>query len=53
MTLRITNAALRTLDFKGGLDAYLVKASDEDLSPRAQKIKKQLKAKLAGQPAQA
>ena len=50
VTLRITNAALRTLDFKGGLDAYLVKASDEDLSPRAQKIKKQIKAKLAEQP---
>ena len=48
--LRITNAALRTLDFKGGLDAYLVKASDEDLSPRALKIKKQVKAKLAEQP---
>jgi large subunit ribosomal protein L28 len=49
--LRITNAALRTLDFKGGLDAFLVKASDEELSPRAQKIKRQLKAKLAAQPA--
>ena len=49
--LRITNAALRTLDYKGGLDAFLVKASDEELSPRAQKIKRQLKAKLASQPA--
>ncbi|MCA6231287.1 MAG: 50S ribosomal protein L28, partial [Phenylobacterium sp.] len=38
---------LRTLDFKGGLDAYLVKARDEDLSPRALKIKRQVKAKLA------
>jgi len=45
--LRITNAALRTLDFKGGLDPFLVKANDEDLSPRALKIKRQLKAKLA------
>ena len=45
--LKITNAALRTLDFKGGLDAYVVKASDEDLSPRALKIKRQVKAKLA------
>ena len=49
-TLRVTNAALRTLDYKGGLDAYLVKASDEDLSPRALKIKKQVKAKMAAQP---
>ena len=33
--LRITNAALRTLDFRGGLDPFLLKAKDEDLSPRA------------------
>jgi large subunit ribosomal protein L28 len=45
--LRVTNAALRTLDFKGGLDAYLLKASDELLSVRALKIKKQVRAKLA------
>lgn len=45
--LRITNAALRTLDFKGGLDAFLVKAKDEDLSPRALRLKRQIKAKLA------
>ena len=45
--LRISNAALRTLDFRGGLDPFLLKASDEDLSVRALKIKRQLKAKLA------
>ena len=44
--LRITNAALRTLDFRGGLDPYLVKARDDQLSPRARKIKRQVKAKL-------
>jgi large subunit ribosomal protein L28 len=49
--LRITNAALRTLDARGGLDAFLLKASDEDLSPKALKIKRQVKAKLAEQPA--
>ena len=49
--LRISNAALRTLDFRGGLDPFLVKANDEDLSLRAQKIKRQIKAKLAAQPA--
>ena len=48
-SLKISNAALRTLDFRGGLDAYLVKAGDDVLSPRAQKIKRQLKAKLATQ----
>jgi large subunit ribosomal protein L28 len=49
--LRVTNAALRTLDFKGGLDAFLLKAADEDLSPRALRIKRQVKAKIAGQAA--
>ena len=49
--LKLTNAALRTLDFKGGLDAYLVNTKDELLSDRARKIKKQVKAKLAEQPA--
>lgn len=49
--LRVTNAALRTLDFKGGLDAFLLKARDEDLSPRALKIKRQVKAKLSEQAA--
>ncbi len=47
--LKVTNAALRTLDFKGGLDAYLVNTKDELLSDRARKIKKQVKAKLAEQ----
>lgn len=50
-TLKISNAALRTLDFRGGLDTYLVKANDDILSPRALKLKKQVKAKLAAQPA--
>ena len=45
--LRVTNAALRTLVFKGGLDAYLLKTSDDLLSARALKIKRQVKAKLA------
>ena len=49
--LRVTNAALRTLDFKGGLDVFLLKAADADLSPRALRIKRQIKAKTAGQAA--
>jgi large subunit ribosomal protein L28 len=49
--LRITNAALRTLDFRGGLDVFLLKAADADLSPRALKIKRQIKAKVAAQAA--
>jgi large subunit ribosomal protein L28 len=49
--LKITNAALRTLDFKGGLDAVLLNSRDEVLSPKALKIKRQVKAKAAAQAA--
>jgi large subunit ribosomal protein L28 len=45
--LKVSNAALRTLDFRGGLDAFLVKADDADLSLRARRLKKQIKDKLA------
>ncbi|ESQ86400.1 MULTISPECIES: 50S ribosomal protein L28 [unclassified Asticcacaulis] len=45
--LKISNAALRTLDFRGGLDAFLIKADDADLSIRARRLKKQIKDKLA------
>ena len=38
--LRISTAALRTVDHRGGLDAYLVKARDAELSAGALKIKK-------------
>jgi large subunit ribosomal protein L28 len=48
--LRISNAARRTLDFRGGLDTYLLAAKDDVLSLRARKIKRQLKAKLAAEP---
>ena len=40
--LRISASALRTVDHRGGLDAFLAKAKDEDLSPNALKIKKEI-----------
>ncbi len=40
--LRVTSAALRTVDARGGLDAFLAKASDAELSPNALKIKKDI-----------
>lgn len=49
--LRVSAAALRTVDHRGGLDAYLLKAGDEDLSLRARAIKRALKKKLAESPA--
>lgn len=45
--LRITVAALRSVDHVGGLDAFLLKAGDAELSDRARKIKRDVKAKLA------
>lgn len=40
--LRISAAALRTVDHRGGLDAFLAKAKDIDLSSGALKIKKEI-----------
>jgi len=40
--LRISAAALRTVDHRGGLDAFLAKAKDAELSTRALKIKKDI-----------
>lgn len=47
--LRVSAAALRTVDHRGGLDAYLAKTRDEDLSVKALKIKREIaKARDAG-----
>ena len=46
-SLRISAAALRTVDHRGGLDAFLAKAKDEDLSANAAKIKKEIAKALA------
>ena len=40
--LRISAAALRTVDHCGGLDAFLAKAKAEELSVNALKIKKDI-----------
>lgn len=40
--LRIAAAALRTVDHRGGLDAFLERASDAELSPKALKIKRDI-----------
>lgn len=45
--LRITAAALRTVDHRGGLDAFLLKADSSDLSLRARDIKRDLKKALS------
>ncbi|WP_341213520.1 50S ribosomal protein L28 [uncultured Limimaricola sp.] len=39
---RISSHALRSVDHRGGLDAFLTKAKAEDLSDAALKVKKEL-----------
>ena len=40
--LRISNHALRSVDHRGGLDAFLAKAKDDELSSDALAIKKEI-----------
>jgi len=49
--LRVSANALRTIDHRGGLDAFLVKAKDTELSPRALEIKRQIAKKAAAEAA--
>ncbi|MFK7944346.1 MAG: 50S ribosomal protein L28 [Paracoccaceae bacterium] len=44
---RVAASTLRTVDHRGGLDAYLMKARDSDLSPNALKVKKDILAASA------
>lgn len=43
---RISANALRSIDRIGGLDAFLLKAKDEKLSLKAQRIKRDVKKRL-------
>ena len=45
--LRISANALRTVEHRGGLDAFLVKANDDELSPNALSLKREVRAALA------
>ena len=49
--LKISNHALRSVDHRGGLDAFLAKAKDEELSSDALAIKKEIKKLQAAAPA--
>lgn len=44
--LRVSSHALRSVEVRGGLDAFLVKARDSELSPKALKLKRQISKKL-------
>jgi len=45
--VRVSANALRTVDHRGGLDAFLVKASEEDLAPKLRVLKRQIMKKRA------
>jgi large subunit ribosomal protein L28 len=40
--LRISANALKSVDHRGGLDAFLMKAKDDELSPKALDLKRQV-----------
>jgi len=40
--LKVSKHALRSIDHNGGLDAFLVKQSDEVLSERARRLKREI-----------
>jgi len=44
---RVTAAALRTVDKRGGLDAFLAKAKDDQLSAKMLKVKKEIAKKAS------
>lgn len=43
--MRVSANALRTVEHRGGLDAFLAKASDSELSPKARLLKRQIRKK--------
>ena len=44
--LRISTSALRSVEHRGGIDAFLKKAREDELSPRARLLRKAVLAKL-------
>ena len=47
VTLKISANALKTVDHRGGLDAFLAKANADELSPKALKLKREIAKKAA------
>ena len=47
VSLKISASALRSVEHRGGLDAFLLKARDEELSLKARRLKKQIARKAA------
>jgi large subunit ribosomal protein L28 len=45
--LRVSAHALKSIDHRGGLDAFLAKAKDEQLAPKVLELKRQIAKKRA------
>jgi large subunit ribosomal protein L28 len=45
--LRVSTNALKSVDHRGGFDAFLLKAKNSELSPKAIEIKRQIEKKQA------
>ena len=45
--MRVSANALKTVDHRGGLDAFLLKADDDELSGKALELKRQIAKKRA------
>lgn len=45
--LKVAASTLRTVEHRGGLDAFLLKARDTDLSPKALGLKQEIRTALA------
>jgi len=45
--VRVSANALKSVDHRGGLDAFLLKAKDEELAPKMRELKRQIAKKKA------
>src|SRR3954471_17385001 len=45
-SFRVSAIALKSVEHRGGLDTFLTKARDEELSPKALKLKRQIAKRL-------
>ena len=51
--MRVTAHALRSVEHRGGFDAFLAKARESELSQRARELKREIAKKLSGEQAEA
>ena len=49
--LRLSTNAIRTIEFKGGIDAFLQDASNSKLSPEIRRLKRRIESALAARQA--